>query len=403
MYIGNLSDFFYKNKSWLSTQPKFYVESNNKSNNILKIGGKYFNFNSITGKLELIKTDNNTNKKQTLLNNNNNSAQDYKNENKDNFPAICNNNIERKRNTKIQNNDYNNSINNPLYSLGSCDFENNNKSNDNININNGDSNNFSFDKKEKSSFDIRKKKNKKMKMNHTNIDNNISKINKSINSMNNTRQSSIQLNTESKNNSKALTTKKDFKNGNKTNQNYYKSLDNKYKTDIKILSKRNIKKLLEQRKKENDELKRNNTIALNNNINNSVINNNINNSLNNNKMILKKKTNPLCLDQKDFVDRFFPNSESLKIKKDDSWFLKTIKNQLFRDRIFDGLKSQFHFYQDSENKRDFFKIPKINIKNSIILSKKDIFPAKESMHHKLFFDYVNKQKKRDVKKKKLYF
>ena len=73
MYIGNLSDFFYKNKSWLSTQPKFYVESNNKSNNILKIGGKYFNFNSITGKFELIKTDNNTNKKQTLLNNNNNS------------------------------------------------------------------------------------------------------------------------------------------------------------------------------------------------------------------------------------------------------------------------------------------------------------------------------------------
>ena len=401
MYIGNLSDFFYKNKNWLSTQPKFYVESNNKSNNILKIGGKYFNFNSITGKLELIKTNDNTNKKPTPLNNNNNSSQEYKNENKDYFPAIFNN-IQRKRNTKIQNNDYNNSIYNPLYSLGSYDFENNNNiSNDNININNGYSNN-SFDKKEKSSFDNRKKKNKKMKINQTNIDNNISKINKSINSMNNTRQSSIQLNTESKNNSKALTRIKDFKNCNKYNQNYNKSLDNKYKTDIKILSKRNIKKLFEKRQKENDELKTNNTIGVNNNINNSVINNNINNSLNNNKMILRKKTNPLCLDQKDFVDRFFPNSDSLKIKKDDSWFLKTIKNQLFRDRIFDDLKNQFHFYQDSENKRDFFKIPKINIKNSIILSKKDIFPAKESMHHKLFFDHVNKQKKRDIKKK-LYF
>lgn len=400
MYIGNLSDFFYKNKSWLSTQPKFYVESNNKSNNILKIGGKYFNFNSITGKLELIKTANNTNKKHTLLNNNN-SSQEYKNENKDYFPAIFNN-IESKRNTKIQNNDYNNSINNPLYSLGSCDFENNNKSNDNININNGYNNNFSFDKKDKSSFDNRKKKNKKMKMNHTNIDNNISRINKTINSMNNTRQSSIQLNTEPKNNSNALTSKKDFKNCYQSNQKYNKSLDNKYKTDIKILSKRNIKKLLEKRQKENDELKANNTIALNNNINNSVINNNINNSINNNKMILKKKTNPLCLDQKDFVDRFFPNSDSLKIKKDDSWFLKTIKNQLFRDRIFDDLKNQFHFYQDSENKRDFFKIPRINIKNSIILSKKDIFPAKESMHHKLFFDYVNKQKKEILKKNYIF-
>ena len=411
MYIGNLSDFFYKNKTWLSTQPKFYVESN-KANTILKIGGKYYNFDSVTGKLELIKTNDDKKKNSLVLNTNNNSiSQENKKEN--NFPAIFER-IEKKRKSKIQNTEYNNSIFNPFLSNGSYDFESTNKSNDNIKK--GDNKFFCLDKKEQtSSVDNRSKKKKTMKMNYTNTytntynDNGNFKINKSINnSMNNKRQS-FQLYTENKiNNNNFIKKIKNLSIGNKKKYHhiYNKSYDNKIKTNKKLLSKRNIKKLIEKRKKENDELKTNNTYVSNNtnNTNNNNINNdkssisNINNiSLYNNKAMLKRKLPPFFVGPKEFANRFFPNSESLKIKKEDSWFLKTIKNQLFRDRIFDDLKNQFHFYQDSENKRQFFKIPKINIKNSIILSKKDIFPAKESVHHKIFFDYVHKHKKGDIK------
>ena len=410
MYIGNLSDFFYKNKSWLLNQPKFSVESNKKNNTIMKIGKKYYNLNSVTGKLELIKTNNISPKNISMLFGANNSiSKENKKEKKEYFPEIFNN-IEKKRNIKSQNNKSKNSNKNLIISL----FQGNNKNNKSIDNINNTYNFFSFEKnesnllnnsntsrKEQTSTDNNEIMNKLI--NIKNANNN--KYNKSINS-NHTRQSSLKLNTESKIKNEVITKikRESIKYRIKFNKNK-KSRDNK-KIESQFLSKRNIKKIIEKRQRDNDELKTNNT---NTNTSNNNTNTNPNKSSTynikstpkyyNRTINLKKQITPLNMNQKEFINKFFPNSDSLSIKKDDSWFLKTIKNQLFKDRIYTNLKKQFEFYQDSENKRDLFIIPKINIKNTIMLSKKDIFPNKESVYHKLFFDYINKQKQRDNKDK----
>jgi hypothetical protein len=123
---------------------------------------------------------------------------------------------------------------------------------------------------------------------------------------------------------------------------------------------------------------------------------------NNIKTISLKKPEKLILDF-DFDDnnpnkvlkKIFPNKQSLDINKDDSSYLKIIKDQLFKDRIFNELKNKYRFYQDSDHKREVFKISKVNLKNSIILNRKEIFPPKETVQHKLFFNYINKQRQSD--------
>ena len=92
MYVGNLSNFFYKDKNWLSKQPKFSMDSN-KINNILNIRRQYFTFDTLTGKLQSI--------------NYNKISQQTLKENKNIFPEIKKN-IQNNRN---QNSSYNNSIN----------------------------------------------------------------------------------------------------------------------------------------------------------------------------------------------------------------------------------------------------------------------------------------------------
>lgn len=406
MYIGNLSDFFYKNKSWLINQPKFSVESNKKNNTIMKIGKKYYNLNSVTGKLELIKTNNISPKNISILFDTNNSiSKENKKDKKQYFPEIFNN-IEKKRNIKSQNNKSENANKNVINSL----FQENNKNKSIDNINKT-YNFFSFEKnesnllnnsntsrKEQTSTDNNDIINKLINIKNTN-----NKYNKSINT-NHTRQSSLKLNTESKFKNEVI---KKIKSENikyliKYQKNK-KSIDNK-KIETKLLSKRNIKKIIEKRQRDNDELKTNNTYTNTSNNNTNVNKSstyNIKSTPNyyNRTINLKKQITPLNMNQKEFINKFFPNSDSLSIKKDDSWFLKTIKNQLFKDRTYTKLKKKFEFYQDSQNKRDIFIVPKINIKKTIMLSKKDIFPDKETVYRKLFFEYINKQKQTDNKDK----
>ena len=64
MYIGNLGDFFYKNRCWLINQPKITKEN---KYNFLKIGGKIFKLNIYTGELFEINKDNNKNKNENTL------------------------------------------------------------------------------------------------------------------------------------------------------------------------------------------------------------------------------------------------------------------------------------------------------------------------------------------------
>ena len=159
----------------------------------------------------------------------------------------------------------------------------------------------------------------------------------------------------------------------------------------KILSKRKINKFIEKRQKSIDEIKTNLTSTNNSNKNiniNTSLTNNINNSYCNN---IYKYNNNIY----DLLKELFPNYRSLKINNDDSWYLKSIKNQLFKDKINYDLRKRYQFYEDLDNKRIIFDIPKLNIKKTFILCKHEIFPAKEPLHHKIYFDYVNKQRKKD--------
>lgn len=56
MYFGNLSDFFYKGKTWLINQPRI---TKDKTFQMIKIGGKIFKLNVYTGVLYEINKNNN--------------------------------------------------------------------------------------------------------------------------------------------------------------------------------------------------------------------------------------------------------------------------------------------------------------------------------------------------------
>lgn len=399
MYFGNLSNFFYKGKSWLYKQQKISIGSN-KKNNILKIGKKYYIINSLTGSLKLIESSNNS---QNTTQENNNKKEN------DNFPEIFSNkeiirinnlfdNNTNNNNNNLKTNFANNSSFNKKTSIYCKTYDGKNQSNKKSNII------YNYNKTEssllKNSNQYSKENlifNEKGQSNNINLFNN----NDNLNVSSDICESPLKLNIKyKKHNSIIIRHKKDIIKSKLKFQKYKKKEEYK-STENKILSKRNLKKLLEKRQKSADE--KTNITTENNTNNNININeyeaNNINKSYNNNKFNCKNINNNKLsikdLNQFDLIKELFPNYKSLKIKKGDSWYLKTIKNQLFKDRISNNLKKQYQFYEDSENKRKSLEIPKINIKKNIFLNKFVIFPAKEPLHHKLYFEYVNKHKSKD--------
>ena len=64
MYIGNLADFFNKDKNWLINQPKITKENKYQ---FLRIGGKIFKLNIYTGVLYEINNNNNNNQLNSTL------------------------------------------------------------------------------------------------------------------------------------------------------------------------------------------------------------------------------------------------------------------------------------------------------------------------------------------------
>ena len=399
MYIGNLSNFFYKDKEWLYKQPKFSVEEN-KLNNIFKIGKEYYTLNSKTGKFQLIKTAN-----LTENNKSSNFADDINSNisKKSKIPIIFSNELIKNRDLNsnyYENNSIinvrNNSFNDEKISLINKTFEEKNKINDNINI-------ISQFKDERNLLINNKIKPKE----HFSYDKNTTlthpiRINNTENILINDNQlkESLQKNNKTNINHNNIIIKKSKVIYHKKN----KELEDNKIIQNKLLSKRNLKKLIEKRQKSNCETKINttnsNTNYSTNNINaNKSLTNNNNNSFNNNKSIIKKvdvkKRSIYDIGKLDLVQRMFPNYNSLKINNDDSWYLKTIKNQLFKEKMYSNLRKQYQFYEDLNNKKDDLKMPKINVKKSILLCKREIFPARELLAHKLYFDYIKKQKQKD--------
>ena len=394
MYIGNLSNFFYKDKNWLSKQPKFSFDSN-KINNILKINKKYFTFDTITGKLKLI-------------NSNKISLQTFKENNKKKnnvlFPEIKNN----KLNNRNKKNSYNNSINtetnygnnssiNKFISLQYNINDEKNKLNDNIN------NTYNFSQSIKSENNLLNKSFSKSKEQNNNIK--VFKINVGSKIFQNKdrEESPFKIKIKNKKNLSISVIHRNDLIKSKMKFEKNKNRHEKKNFENKFFSKRNLKKFIEKRQKNIDEIKTNitNIISENNSNNNININTSLNNIINNsycnnrynlNKIYKKKKYNN---NKYDLLKQIFPNYKSLKINNDDSWYLKSIKNQMFKDKINNDLRKQYQFYEDLDNKRIFYDIPKLNVKKTIILSRHEIFPAKELLHHKIYFDYVNKQRKKD--------
>jgi len=402
MYFGNVSDFFFKNKEWLIKQPKFQMGGNNQ--NIIKIGKKFYSLNVITGQLIQIQPKHMSLKKtlSPLEKNNStleeNKKEDFDHTKKDNFPKILN----------IQ-----------LYNkTAHSEIKERNQSNFNSEIT--------------MSYNTNKEKNKSNVINNMNIFSSIDKSENPFLGDDTINNAICRNNTEDSLLSKNRINKTSLKIKVKSNLNIenslpklendiikykfkiqtYKKLENDKFKDKRLLSKKNIKKLLEKRQKSNEELKSIFTNYTNNKSNGTLTNNNFSSNINNAscnkyegnniKTISSKKPEKLILNF-DFDDnnpnqilkKIFPNKQSLDINKDDSSYLKIIKDQLFKDRIFNELKNKYRFYQDSDHKREVFKISKVNLKNSILLNRKEIFPPKETVQHKLFFNYINKQRQTD--------
>lgn len=392
MYFGNVSDFFYKNKGWLVKQPKITLEDNN--NNVIKIGKQYVSLNVSTGKFSLIKPKISTikiepssfEKKISILNKSQKENKKYfqrtfnhtKKTPNPRLKNILNVDLNSKNNLTIKS-----KISN---SYSSCDDKN--KSNENTNI-------FS-------SFD----KSEKYLLKNEEINNYIYRKNteESIKSKKRKRKrnSSLKLNINSELMNSIIPK---IENDEIKSKLKFKKLENDKNKQNNLLTKNNIKKLLEKKYKNKETFNSNITYVncsnnrpnLSKTLNNSNKYKKINISIKTKKYNIKKLStfSPLDLNEKEFIQKLFPNLQSLDINKDDSSYLRTIKDAVLKRRIFDDLNSKYKFYEDSNNKRDNNDIPKINFKNTIILNRKEIFPPKGPLHHKLFFNHVNRQRQND--------
>ena len=391
MYFGNVSDFFYKNKGWLVKQPKITLEDNN---NVIKIGKQYYSLNVSTGKFSLIKPKISTikiepssfEKKISILNKSQKENKKYfqrtfnhtKKTPNPRLKNILNVDLNSKNNLTIKS-----KISN---SYSSCDDKN--KSNENTNI-------FS-------SFD----KSEKYLLKNEEINNYIYRKNteESIKSKKRKRKrnSSLKLNINSELMNSIIPK---IENDEIKSKLKFKKLENDKNKQNNLLTKNNIKKLLEKKYKNKETFNSNITYVncsnnrpnLSKTLNNSNKYKKINISIKTKKYNIKKLStfSPLDLNEKEFIQKLFPNLQSLDINKDDSSYLRTIKDAVLKRRIFDDLNSKYKFYEDSNNKRDNNDIPKINFKNTIILNRKEIFPPKGPLHHKLFFNHVNRQRQND--------
>jgi len=392
MYFGNVSDFFYKNKNCLAKKTKIPLGENN--NNIIKIGKQHYLLNTSTGRFSLIKPKissikmepSSFEKKINILNKSQKTNMKYfqrtfnhtKKTPNPRIKNIINSDLNSKNNITIKS-----KISN---SYTSCD--DNNKSNDNINI--------------ISSFD----KSEKYLLKNEEINNYIYRKNIEESMINKKRKSKRNSSLKLKINSEFMNSIiPKIENDEIKNKLKFQKLENDKIKQNSLLTKNNIIKLLDKNYKSKEEYNSNITYVnysnnrpnLSKTINNSNKFKKININIKTKKYDVKKLStfSPLDLDEKEFISKLFPSLQSLDINKDDSSYLRTIKDTLLKRRIYDDLNNKYQFYQDSNNKRDNYEIPKINFKNTIILNRKEVFPPKGPLHHKLYFNHVNRQRQND--------
>lgn len=333
MYYGNVSDFFYKTKNWLSKQPKFTINKMDKQN-IVKIGGKYYKLDNVTGALEII------NDNETILKTRNNNSRKKKI-----LPEITNSN-------------------------NNTDFSIPNKSNSRINTLNAPPIISIFQDNDNEDNEIDKKfiKNRNNKLNN--------KLGKTCESFNPFYSNLIRNNNKKKylntsnndltENSKSMEKiKKPFKLILQQKKNYYNSTKKKFHKNSennKKFSKKSKKKIISPRKEHNKKSKQ------------DFLNN---------------------LTEDELIGRIFPNEESLKVNINDNHLMVKIKDKLYQERLFFNLRNKFNFYEEKNSKENNINIPQLKVKNIMNLCKFGYARNKEPVHRKMYFDYVKKQKKID--------
>ena len=279
MYIGNLGDFFYKDKYWLLNQPKITKENKFQ---FIKTGGKIFKLNIYTGVLYEMKINTNKHLYKSSLS----SIKNIKTQNIKKCKGSTKNiniNIKSLNKNKNEKNIISPKIKNRL--------------------------NRTLEKKEKNKLNIKR--------------------NKSSNT----------------NTNFSLTSRNYY--NNKTEKLYNLYLNKKY-----IFNK--IKKRNENR----NNLEKNNFFTLDVN-NNKRTRNKFYNfpPLNIKKTFDYEKNNDIDSDE-------FFQEDICEIKKEDNRIITQVKNQLFKDKMFNILQKKYNFYK--EDKNSIINIPKLNLDSARI-------------------------------------
>ena len=77
--------------------------------------------------------------------------------------------------------------------------------------------------------------------------------------------------------------------------------------------------------------------------------------------------------------------------KYDNNIIKSFKDQLFKDKVINGLKKKYNFYKDKNVKE--IKVPIITHQNYCFYKGYSFSDKRrEPIHHKLFFNYLKKDK-----------
>ena len=367
MYFGNVSDFFFKNKDWLLKQPKFGMnQMGNK--NIVKIGNKLYKINDITGALEIIKNEPNIKKDKTFYNN----KKRFNSENKklEILPEINDKNLDfTSQNIKKSENRLH-SLENPLVSI----FEETKKNNFAIDYLKTDSEDEEYNKANE--FDLKSR-----------LNNYRNKANKTIsgpsfryshfNSHQN-KKFSLFLNTSS------CFAKSDI------NHTYNKEKDRIFVKNRTLNFNNNKIKI-----KKNIPIKFNLLSEFNDTSEKNIYAyNDKNNYIKNMETIPTNKDFKKNLTENELIKRMFPNEESLKVKESDNKVIANIKNQVYEIKLYDDLRKKYNFY-NVKSKSCNKKISKIKIKNIVNLFNDGYKQNSGSLHRKLYFKHINRQKKND--------
>ena len=329
MYVGELHDFFYKPKNWIFQQPKFNQKIDST---YINSNGKLFKINELTGEMTLC---NIIPKKPKIQKNSKNSL-------KKNI-----NNIENSKTISSRNPHFKDLFNEfPNYN----EIKNENNNNNNINL---ERNNLIINKY------IDKNNNKTINITPTNKNKTFYPKNKSLEPILFSKRINYSPDANNIKNNEINDKSKTILYFNKTNKKFIKPT---IAFGQKIIKSISLDKKLKQKR--------------------------INKSYNNNLLYLIHKQHNNNLNKEGRI-----NDKIYDKKKGDNIIFNNFRDQIFKEKIINGLKKKYNFYEDKTSKD--LKVPQIshlnyNFYRGYSLSDNKRLP----IHQKLFFQYIYKDRLR---------